>query len=147
MSACHPCSVSRQIGADNCYPFLLPTFADRSILNLLTVHRIWRKRVGVEPTPESAKDTGYGFEDHEDHRAPCASASSIEEPLGALKASPFSNVLGNERGGLVSSNEGSNEIVERGTGTNFVVGMIRGAADFSVRDQLARDSLAQHEKL
>ena len=31
--------------------------------------------MGVEPTPESAKDTGYGFEDHEDHRAPCASAS------------------------------------------------------------------------
>jgi hypothetical protein len=40
---------------------------------------IWRKRVGVEPTPESAKDTGYGFEDHEDHRAPFASGSSIEE--------------------------------------------------------------------
>ena len=37
--------------------------------------------MGVEPTPESAKDTGYGFEDHEDHRAPCASASSIEEAL------------------------------------------------------------------
>ena len=34
---------------------------------------MWRKRVGVEPTPESAKDTGYGFEDHEDHRAPFAS--------------------------------------------------------------------------
>ena len=42
---------------------------------------MWRKRVGVEPTPESAKDTGYGFEDHEDHRAPFASASSIEEAL------------------------------------------------------------------
>ena len=46
--------------------------------------------MGVEPTPESAKDTGYGFEDHEDHRAPCASASSIEEAAalaqgGALK--------------------------------------------------------------
>jgi hypothetical protein len=40
---------------------------------------MWRKRVGVEPTPESAKDTGYGFEDHEDHRAPFASGSSIEE--------------------------------------------------------------------
>src|SRR5260370_31974291 len=41
--------------------------------------RTWRKRVGVEPPPESAKDTGYGFEDHEDHRAPFASGSSIEE--------------------------------------------------------------------
>ena len=40
--------------------------------------------MGVEPTPESAKDTGDGFEDHEDHRAPFASASSIEEtPLRA----------------------------------------------------------------
>src|SRR5256884_7867496 len=36
--------------------------------------RTWRKRVGVEPTPESAKDTGYGFEDHEDHRALCGFA-------------------------------------------------------------------------
>src|SRR5712691_9288819 len=34
----------------------------------------WRKRVGVEPTPEPAKDTGNGFEGHEDHRAPFASA-------------------------------------------------------------------------
>ena len=49
---------------------------------------LWRKRVGVEPTPESAKDTGYGFEDHEDHRAPFASASSIEEAFGGLKAVP-----------------------------------------------------------
>jgi hypothetical protein len=48
---------------------------------------MWRKRVGVEPTPESAKDTGYGFEDHEDHRAPFASGSSIEEWQGRLKAS------------------------------------------------------------
>jgi len=52
----------------------------------LETNKIWRKRVGVEPTPESAKDTGYGFEDHEDHRAPFASASSIEEALGRLKA-------------------------------------------------------------
>ena len=35
---------------------------------------MWRKRVGVEPTPEPAKDTGNGFEGHEDHRAPFASA-------------------------------------------------------------------------
>jgi hypothetical protein len=33
--------------------------------------------VGVEPTPESAKDTGDGFEDHEDHRTPFASGKSI----------------------------------------------------------------------
>src|SRR5437764_6722900 len=41
--------------------------------------RTWRKRVGVEPTPESAKDTGYGFEDHEGHPTPFASANSIVE--------------------------------------------------------------------
>src|SRR6266566_2704493 len=50
--------------------------------------RTWRKRVGVEPTPESAKDTGYGFEDHEDHRALCASASSIEEVSARAQGGP-----------------------------------------------------------
>src|SRR5205807_10505513 len=50
--------------------------------------RTWRKRVGVEPTPESAKDTGYGFEDHEDHRAPFASASSIEEVSARAQGGP-----------------------------------------------------------
>ncbi len=44
---------------------------------------MWRKRVGVEPTPESAKDTGHGFEDHEDHRTPFASANSIADALNA----------------------------------------------------------------
>ena len=48
--------------------------------------------MGVEPTPESAKDTGYGFEDHEDHRAPFASASSIEEAFEALKATGFNDL-------------------------------------------------------
>src|SRR5260370_39467267 len=49
--------------------------------------RTWRKRVGVEPTPESAKDTGHGFEDHEDHRTPFASANSIADAMnGARRA-------------------------------------------------------------
>src|SRR5229473_2359511 len=46
-------------------------------------NKMWRKRVGVEPTPESAKDTGHGFEDHEDHRTPFASANSIADALNA----------------------------------------------------------------
>src|SRR2546430_689521 len=85
MSACHPCSVSRQIGADNCYHFLLPTFAHRSIPNLLTVHRIWRKRVGVEPTIRPAKDRIAGFEGRERHRTLFASANSIVSDLQTLK--------------------------------------------------------------
>src|SRR5216110_2915595 len=79
MPACHPCSVSRPIGADNCYHFLLPMFAHRSIHNLLTAHRIWRKRVGVEPTIRPAKDRIAGFEGRESHRTLFASTSSIEE--------------------------------------------------------------------
>ena len=71
--------------------------------------------MGVEPTPESAKDTGYGFEDHEDHRAPCASASSIEEasaPAQGGRSGSLSNALRDERGSLASANESSDEIVE-----------------------------------
>src|SRR5271169_4277704 len=37
---------------------------------------LWRKRVGVEPTILAAKDRINGFEGHEDHRAPGASAVS-----------------------------------------------------------------------
>ena len=62
--------------------------------------------MGVEPTPESAKDTGDGFEDHEDHRAPFASASSIEEAPEALKAG--SGARGDKRGGLIRSNQCGN---------------------------------------
>ncbi len=35
---------------------------------------IWRKRVGVEPTILAAKDRINGFEGHEGHRTPFASA-------------------------------------------------------------------------
>jgi hypothetical protein len=48
-AAIAPCSVSRPIGADNCYNFLLPRLPTRLLPSLLTVHAIWRKRVGVEP--------------------------------------------------------------------------------------------------
>src|SRR2546429_959528 len=57
--------------------------------------RTWRKRVGVEPTPESAKDTGYGFEDHEDHRTPFASANSIADAMkGAGRAARLHDPVG-----------------------------------------------------
>ena len=35
--------------------------------------KIWRKRVGVEPTILAAKDRINGFEGHEGHRTPFAS--------------------------------------------------------------------------
>ncbi len=55
----------------------MPPFAASFFCNFRQIKRLWRKRVGVEPTPESAKDTGYGFEDHEDHRAPFASVIAV----------------------------------------------------------------------
>src|SRR5207302_5985257 len=77
--------------------------------------RTWRKRVGVEPTPESAKDTGYGFEDHEDHRAPFASANSIVERLKTPKESRASlGTQGGHCGGLLSADQSGDEIVQRG---------------------------------
>src|SRR5713101_8133844 len=44
--------------------------------------RLWRKRVGVEPTIRPAKDRIAGFEGRGDHRTPFASGSSIEERSG-----------------------------------------------------------------
>ena len=64
---------------------LLPPFAASFFCNSRHVKRIWRKRVGVEPTIRPAKDRIAGFEGRGDHRTPFASASSIEEALEALK--------------------------------------------------------------
>jgi hypothetical protein len=53
-------------------------FVDRaSRPNLLTIHTIWRKRVGVEPTIRPAKDRITGFEGRESHRTLFASGKSI----------------------------------------------------------------------
>src|SRR5712691_10746510 len=72
--------------APRCWPWILGTAAiaatakakRKTILRMrfppVLSRQLWRKRVGVEPTPEPAKDTGNGFEGHEDHRAPFASA-------------------------------------------------------------------------
>jgi hypothetical protein len=114
--------------------------------------RLWRKRVGVEPTPESAKDTGYGFEDHEDHRALCASASSIEEVSaraqgGLSQTLNPSNALRDERGSVACANERSNKIVKCSGSADFVVTVLGGTTDFSVRKQLAREGFAEDQKL
>ena len=46
--------------------------------------RLWRKRVGVEPTTLAAKDRINGFEGHEDHRTPFASVIWKTLTLGRL---------------------------------------------------------------
>ena len=48
------------------------------IVNLMC----WRKRVGVEPTTRLAKSRINGFEGHEDHRTPFASAADYSSARG-----------------------------------------------------------------
>src|SRR5579862_9449324 len=55
--------------------------------------KIWRKRVGVEPTILAAKDRINGFEGHEGHRTPFASDAKIEPLLAATSGSPFATSL------------------------------------------------------
>src|SRR5260370_23250333 len=127
--------------------------------------RTWRKRVGVEPTPESAKDTGHGFEDHEDHRTSFASANSIADAMnGARRAAGTegrgqglackkdlwagqrqagSGTLGRHDGSLLGADQGGDEVVERGAGADFVIGMRRKSADFFVREQVAGEIFSQ----
>ena len=52
---------------------LMPPFAASFFCNLRHTYRMWRKRVGVEPTILAAKDRINGFEGHEGHRTPFAS--------------------------------------------------------------------------
>ena len=42
----------------------------------------WRKRVGVEPTPDDVGRPTRGFEDRGGHRAPCASGDSSRRSAG-----------------------------------------------------------------
>jgi len=51
--------------------------------------RLWRKRVGVEPTTRLARSRIAGFEDREDHRTLFASTKSIEAASGASTATIF----------------------------------------------------------
>src|SRR5216684_934625 len=131
-------------------------------------NKMWRKRVGVEPTPESAKDTGHGFEDHEDHRTPFASANSIADAMNGTRRAAGtegrgqglackkdlwagqrqagSGTLGSHDGSLLGADQGGDEVVERGAGADFVIGMRSRSADFSVREQLPGETFAQNEQ-
>ena len=64
--------------------------------------KIWRKRVGVEPTILAAKDRINGFEGHEGHRTPFASDAKIEPLLAATSGSPFATSLRARRTSLAS---------------------------------------------
>ena len=44
--------------------------------------KIWRKRVGVEPTIRLAKSRINGFEGHEDHRTSFASVANYSSLRG-----------------------------------------------------------------
>src|SRR5580698_1916121 len=67
--------------------FLLLPFAASFFCNIRHIKRIWRKRVGVEPTILAAKDRINGFEGHEDHRTSFASASIIGTSTGGFNFS------------------------------------------------------------
>src|ERR1700682_5915369 len=56
---------------------LMPPIAASFFCNFRHVKKLWRKRVGVEPTIRPAKDRITGFEGRESHRPLFASASSI----------------------------------------------------------------------
>ena len=51
----------------------MPPFAASYFFKFARVNKIWRKRVGVEPTILAAEDRINGFEGHEDHRTLFAS--------------------------------------------------------------------------
>jgi len=74
-SGCHSCRLKSST-RPNQFP-LMPPFAASFFCKFARVNRIWRKRVGVEPTILAAKDRINGFEGHEDHRIPFASTSTI----------------------------------------------------------------------
>ena len=54
--------------------------------------RCWRKRVGVEPTILAAKDRINGFEGHENHRIPFASANDYRD--GDVRVQLFAGMVG-----------------------------------------------------
>jgi hypothetical protein len=60
----------------------MPPFDASLFCNFRQIKKMWRKRVGVEPTIQPAKDRIGSFEDCEDHRTPCASAAMIDEAQG-----------------------------------------------------------------
>src|SRR5712692_3954628 len=57
-----------------------------------------------------------------------------------------SGALGGDYSSLLGADQRGDEVVERGAGAHFVIGMRRRPANFSVREQLAGESLAQNEQ-
>src|SRR5215472_16302809 len=51
-----------------------------------------------------------------------------------------------QRGRLIRSNQRGNKLVQSGAGTNLIVGVLRRPPDSSIREQLPRKRLAQHQK-
>jgi hypothetical protein len=115
---------------------LMPPFAASMLCKSLHFYQIWRKRVGVEPTIRPAKGRIAGFEGREDHRTPFASEESIGSGADSFNCG----------GSGFGANQRCNQVVELGAGADFVVGMRRGYADFSVRQKFASQALAQNEQ-
>jgi hypothetical protein len=75
------------LARNRCHNLLLLPFAAQFFCKIRHVRRIWRKRVGVEPTILAAKDRINGFEGHEGHRTSFASASIIGTTTGGFNFS------------------------------------------------------------
>jgi len=80
---------------------LLLPFAASLFCNIRHINRIWRKRVGVEPTIRPAKDRIAGFEGRERHRTLFASVSSIVERFPVSQGS--SGAMGRHCGSLMGA--------------------------------------------
>ena len=70
----------------------MPPFAASFFYNSLSFKQMWRKRVGVEPTILAAKDRINGFEGHENHRIPFASANDYRDD--DVRVQLFAGVFG-----------------------------------------------------
>ena len=97
--------------------------------------------MGVEPTIRSAKDRIASFEGRESHRTKCASADSISEERthtaqvvgAARKCKVIGRRISNaNRCGLVTANQGGDQIMQRLAGADFVIGMRRSRANFAI---------------
>jgi hypothetical protein len=72
---------------------LMPPSAASFFYNSVSFRQMWRKRVGVEPTILAAKDRINGFEGHENHRIPFASATIIGMAMCAFNFSQECSAL------------------------------------------------------
>jgi hypothetical protein len=102
----------------------------------LKVNKLWRKRVGVEPTIRPAKDRIAGFEGREDHRTPFASVESIGSGANCF----------NWRSRGLRADQSSNKVIELWAGAYFVVGMCGRRANLAAWKKLAGETFAQNEQ-